>query len=75
MIVGMYARDWWMHRCIRNLLREAVCASCGYRLFGLPVHDDDGKRVVGCPECGSKTVLNEGHITEADINPALLTDS
>ncbi len=71
-LCALLTRDFTLRRCIRKQISVTGCFSCGYNLIGLTVFDDAENRVVQCPECGTKTVLNQGHITEADINPALL---
>ena len=75
LVCALITRDFTLHRAVRKRLEGAACAGCGYSLVGLEVFGDADRRVVQCPECGEKTTLNEGHITEADINPALLAES
>ena len=75
LLLCLFVRDRWLIRCVRRQLRGSVCAGCGYQLRGLEIHaSDKGKHVI-CPECGTPTELNTGHITEADINPELLKES
>jgi hypothetical protein len=68
-------RDRWLNRCIQKQLSGTSCPPCGYSLVGLSVVEHEDARCVVCPECGTYTKLNTGHITEADINPSLLTKS
>lgn len=74
-LCALIVRDLWLRFCIRSQLRTANCAKCGYNLIGLTVHGASDSRFVVCPECGIRTALNTGHITEADINPNLLSDT
>ncbi len=74
-LCALLVRDITLRRIIRKRLDVTGCESCGYNLIGLTVFDDSDSRVVQCPECGTKTTLNQGHISEADINPALLAET
>ena len=65
-------RDVWLRRTIRAHLNSITCDGCGYQLVGLTIESAGHMKFVVCPECGNRTELNRGHITEADINPELL---
>lgn len=71
-LCALIVRDLWLRFCIRSHLRTSNCARCGYNLIGLTILGENDSRFVVCPECGIRTALNTGHITESDINPELL---
>lgn len=74
-LAGAITRDYLLERCLKKQLSSASCQGCGYNLIGLTVYGDINNRTVRCPECGFVTDLKSGHITEADIDPSLLTKS
>lgn len=74
-LLTLFARDRWLIRSIRKQLRSSVCAGCGYQLRGLEIHSTEHGKHVICPECGTPTQLNTGHISEADIDPKILRSS
>lgn len=73
-LFAFFVRDRWLIRSIRKQLGGIACAGCGYSLRGLTIETQGMEKVVTCPECGVPKTLNHDHITEADINPALLTE-
>ena len=75
-VLCMYlVRDRWLNRCIRKQLSGIKCGACGYSLIGLSLTTDSTEPTVVCPECGHRIVLSEMGITEADIDPTLLSQS
>ncbi len=71
-LCAFLVRDRWLRHSILSQLRTTDCSGCGYQLIGLTIQEADGVKFVTCPECGNHTMLNTGHITEADIDPQLL---
>jgi len=74
-LCAFLVRDRWLRHSILSQLKTTDCAGCGYQLIGLTIQEADDVKFVICPECGNHTTLNTGHITEADINPNLLSDA
>ena len=70
LLVILFARDRWLHRCIRKQLTGVQCPPCGYSLIGLTINTPDTPSV-HCPECGQVTLLSDLGLTEADIDPTL----
>lgn len=68
----LMVRDVWLRRVLKQQLQAAHCPGCRYQLVGLAIAEEGGRKLVRCPECGFEIVLNDGHVTEADINPKLL---
>jgi len=73
-ILCLLIRDIWLHRCIRKQLTGVQCPSCGYSLIGLTLLTDTNHPSISCPECGSRTVLKDMGLTEADIDPTLIVE-
>jgi len=72
LLCAFVVRDAWLRRSIKSHISSIRCDGCGYQLVGLTIEEDDHTKFVLCPECGYRTELNRGHITEADINPELV---
>mgnify|MGYP003678661714 CR=1 FL=1 len=71
-LTTLFARDRWVHRCIRKQLTGVKCPSCGYSLIGLTINNPEAPSV-HCPECGQVTLLSNLGLTEADIDPTLVS--
>ena len=69
---ALLIRDRWLHRCIRKQLFGVQCPPCGYSLIGLSIDSPDNPSV-HCPECGQVTLLSDLGLTEADIDPTLVS--
>ena len=74
-VIGYYARDFLLERCIKKQLKDSCCHQCGYNMIGLTIYGEQDDRRVRCPECGSEIILRVSHLTEADIDPTLLAQS
>lgn len=74
LLTTLLLRDFWLHRCIRKQLTGVQCPSCGYSLIGLTLLTDTNLPSISCPECGSRTVLKDMGLTEADIDPTLIVE-
>ncbi|MBL4591859.1 MAG: hypothetical protein JKY96_07860 [Phycisphaerales bacterium] len=74
-LAAFLVRDYFLNRCLQRRVLGSRCPECAYTLIGLQVEDFRYGRGVKCPECGHKLYFNISHLTEADINPALLVDS
>jgi hypothetical protein len=74
-ISSLITRDRLLRGAIKRRISSTTCERCNYSLVGLSIVNQYERLHVQCPECGNKTALNEGHITEADINPELLSES
>jgi DNA-directed RNA polymerase subunit RPC12/RpoP len=75
LVAALLTRDRWLHRCIRKQLTGVQCPTCGYSLIGLSLLKDAPDPTVHCPECGHTTALKTLGLTEADIDPTLITTS
>lgn len=71
-LLSFLTRDRWLHRCIRKQLTGVQCPACGYSLIGLTIDTPDTPSV-HCPECGQVTLLSNLGLTEADIDPTLVS--
>jgi len=75
LLATLFTRDRWLHRCIRKQLTGVQCPTCGYSLIGLSLLEDREHPSVHCPECGHTTALKDMGLTQADIDPNLITTS
>lgn len=71
-LCAFLVRDRWLRHSILSQLKATNCFGCGYQLIGLTIQGAGDVKFVTCPECGKRSTLNTGHITEADIDPKLL---
>lgn len=71
-LMALFIRDRWLHRCIRKQLTGVKCGACGYSLLGLTIQHDLDHSSVHCPECGHRIILKDMGLTEADIDPSLI---
>ncbi|MBL4809325.1 MAG: hypothetical protein JKY43_04615 [Phycisphaerales bacterium] len=72
-ICFLLSRDRLLHLAIRTQLQHALCRNCGYSLLGLTLTEHHNQQAVQCPECGQTTTLKELDLTQADIDPTLLS--
>lgn len=74
-IAGLIARDRWVMKQMCKHIDGAMCKECEYRIVGLEINKSSDAEFVLCPECGAKNELSSDLLTEADLNPTLLTNS